>query len=136
MNEKEFCLWLHGYFELQNPDSISETQTKIIRDHLALVFNKVTPERHEPKNDYIKELMEKLKDKENTKPCTPLPYPFWPKPYPTIPKDNEGPWRKDPLDPLNPPFKITCNTDTEYNPTPVTISHATHERIKSEKPVC
>lgn len=47
MNANDFCYWLHGLFELTETNSLSKTQTQIIKDHLALVFNKVTPDRTE-----------------------------------------------------------------------------------------
>lgn len=44
MNQSEFTLWLHGYVEIcgVRPD---DRQWEIIKDHLALVFTKVTPDR-------------------------------------------------------------------------------------------
>lgn len=42
MKEEEFCRWLKGFFEIANPDFIDPTQTKIIKEHLDLVYNKVT----------------------------------------------------------------------------------------------
>ena len=44
MNEREFCYWLQGFFEISDSVGyINPTQTKIIQDHLNLEFNKVTP---------------------------------------------------------------------------------------------
>jgi hypothetical protein len=43
-----FAYWLQGYFEISkvsSDDSLNGTQVQIIRDHLDLVFNKVTPVR-------------------------------------------------------------------------------------------
>ena len=42
MNEKEFCYWLKSAFELSDIKSFNEEQTKLIKEHLDLVFNKVT----------------------------------------------------------------------------------------------
>lgn len=42
MTTESFCFWLQGYFELGG-DNLSPQQVQIIKDHLALVFNKVTP---------------------------------------------------------------------------------------------
>lgn len=42
MNSTEFCYWLQGFFELQNPVTLSPEQVLIIKEHLNLVFNKVT----------------------------------------------------------------------------------------------
>jgi len=47
MDPLNFCYWLQGYIELTketNP-TFNVEQTKIIVDHLKLVFNKVTPNR-------------------------------------------------------------------------------------------
>lgn len=45
MTAENFCYFLQGYLETSNPEFISAAQTQIIKDHLALVFNKVTPDR-------------------------------------------------------------------------------------------
>ena len=46
MNERDFAYWLQGFLELrESDDGLSERQVRIIRDHIELVFNKVTPER-------------------------------------------------------------------------------------------
>ena len=46
MNSVEFAYWLQGYFELRdNDEPLTAKQVQIIKDHLALVFNKVTPDR-------------------------------------------------------------------------------------------
>lgn len=43
MTERDFCYWLQGFIELSDAKSLSEDQIKMVKDHLALVFNKVTP---------------------------------------------------------------------------------------------
>ena len=43
-NERDFCYWLQGFFELTNNNELSEQQIQMIKNHLALVFNKVTPD--------------------------------------------------------------------------------------------
>lgn len=43
MSEREFCYWLQGYLELTPDAAPTPDQMKAIRDHLALVFRKVTP---------------------------------------------------------------------------------------------
>jgi len=47
-NERDFCYWLQGYFELTNTTRLTDNQTEIIKDHLNLVFDKKTPDRKEP----------------------------------------------------------------------------------------
>ncbi|WP_297500042.1 sigma 54-interacting transcriptional regulator [Ferrovum sp.] len=41
---EQFCYWLQGVFEVAGPASLNEDQVKIIREHLALVFDKQTPD--------------------------------------------------------------------------------------------
>lgn len=42
MNETNFCYWLQGYFELNKSEELTIEQVKVIKEHLALAFNKVT----------------------------------------------------------------------------------------------
>lgn len=58
MNSESFCYWLHGYFELSGVTKLDEAQVKMIKEHLALVFTKVTPELIEKK----KPLKDPIKD--------------------------------------------------------------------------
>jgi hypothetical protein len=44
MNPEQFCYWLQGRLELGEA-SLSDTEVQIIKDHLKLVFTKVTPGR-------------------------------------------------------------------------------------------
>lgn len=44
--EHEFCYWLKGYFELSDSNTLSPQQVQTIKDHLNLVFTKVTPDRN------------------------------------------------------------------------------------------
>lgn len=47
MNNKitaeQFAYWLNGFFELSEAKSLNENQVEIIKNHLNLVFDKVTP---------------------------------------------------------------------------------------------
>jgi len=53
MNAENFVYWLQGFLELREDDKpLSPKQVQIIKDHLALVFTKVTPDR---KDDPAKE---------------------------------------------------------------------------------
>lgn len=45
LTQEQFVYWLQGFFEIENPKTIDEYKTRIIKDHLDLVFNKVTPNR-------------------------------------------------------------------------------------------
>jgi hypothetical protein len=43
MTAEQFTYWLQGFIEINDPKTIGEKETQIIKDHLATVFNKVTP---------------------------------------------------------------------------------------------
>ena len=45
MTPEQFAYWLKGFYELNEPETINEKQTQIIKDHLDLLFGKVTPNR-------------------------------------------------------------------------------------------
>lgn len=56
MTPEQFCYWLQGFMEMTDRGreggpvmGIDHTQTMMIRDHLDLVFNKVTPDRKKEK---------------------------------------------------------------------------------------
>ncbi len=42
MNSVSFAYWLQGFFELTDSNTLTEEQVKVIREHLNLVFKKVT----------------------------------------------------------------------------------------------
>ena len=45
MNEREFCYWLRGFFEITGDDvipTLTTEQITTIKEHLDLVFDKVT----------------------------------------------------------------------------------------------
>lgn len=43
---QDFVYWLQGFVEIADSDTISEKQWLIIKDHLKLVFDKVTADRN------------------------------------------------------------------------------------------
>lgn len=43
MTPENFAYWLKGFIEISETKTLNEKQTQIIKDHLDLVFNKVTP---------------------------------------------------------------------------------------------
>ena len=45
MTTENFAYWLQGFMEISNTKELDERKTQIIKDHLALVFKKVTPDR-------------------------------------------------------------------------------------------
>lgn len=38
MTSRDFCFWLQGLFELHDPKRLDERQTRLIKQHLNLVF--------------------------------------------------------------------------------------------------
>lgn len=57
MTPEQFCYWLQGYFELGGHDGKTDMKgerVRIIKDHLDLVFKKVTPDR-KPEKKVISE---------------------------------------------------------------------------------
>ena len=44
MTTENFCYWLQGLMEIQNPETLNATQVQEIKNHLNLVFTKVTPQ--------------------------------------------------------------------------------------------
>lgn len=51
MTAEQFVYWLQGFMEVANPTQLTETQTRQIKDHLNLVFDKQTPTRTFPTTD-------------------------------------------------------------------------------------
>ena len=45
MTAEQFVYWLQGFMEVANPETISKSETQVIKDHLKLVFDKQTPDR-------------------------------------------------------------------------------------------
>lgn len=43
MTSEQFVFWLQGALEIMDPKSLNEQQIKVIKDHIALVLTKVTP---------------------------------------------------------------------------------------------
>jgi hypothetical protein len=54
MNYEQFAIWLHGFLEITNAETIDKQQTQIIKDHLALLFEKRTPDRSKNKEPEMK----------------------------------------------------------------------------------
>ncbi len=42
MTQDQFCYWLQGFFEMTKEEKLSKAQIKMIKEHLALVFEKKT----------------------------------------------------------------------------------------------
>lgn len=60
MTPEQFCYWLQGYFELGSGGraGMTDGQVETIKDHLNLVFTKVTPDRR-PKGEILNEEIRK-----------------------------------------------------------------------------
>lgn len=91
MNEKEFCYWLNGFFELSEVKTLNTKQVQIIKDHLALVFTKITPT---------------------------YPYPDWTFiPSPFVPPTYTNGDMLDETLPTSTDTKKICSTNTDEKPT-------------------
>ena len=44
MTPEQFTYWLQGFMEMAEPEKLSKKQLSMIKDHLALVFKKKTPD--------------------------------------------------------------------------------------------
>jgi hypothetical protein len=73
MNADQFVMWLHGYFEIENPGKLDEHQTRAIKEKLEGLFTKVTPNRNpyefgDPRNGgyYAKAVLDDSFDQYNT----------------------------------------------------------------------
>ena len=38
MTSRDFCFWLQGFYELNDPKTLDAEQTKLVKAHLNLVF--------------------------------------------------------------------------------------------------
>jgi hypothetical protein len=74
MTFETFAFWLHGYFEISGSNNLNDTQVQIIKDHLDLCFNKVTPDRNPMKDFTTEEIQEVIKKvrKDSTRYCQSL----------------------------------------------------------------
>lgn len=43
MSPENFCYWLQGYFEIGKEETLTKEQVEEIKNHLHLVFLKLTP---------------------------------------------------------------------------------------------
>lgn len=51
MKAENFCYWLQGMFELNNPRQLDPSQTELIRRHLAMVFkHDIDPKMGDPEH--------------------------------------------------------------------------------------
>jgi hypothetical protein len=52
MNERDFFYRLQGFFEISESKTLSEKQVQVIKDHMKLVAQKVTPDRSQTAGVY------------------------------------------------------------------------------------
>ena len=86
MDSLQFCYWLQGFSELNNGTPPNDMQWKAIRDHLGLVFNKVTPSYPGLGPDWQEKIIKDI----NKKPPIPNYPPIYYQPN-TLPLQS-GPW--------------------------------------------
>lgn len=106
MNYEQFAIWLHGFLEISSAETINKEQTQIIKDHLALLFEKKTPIRKEKKEEDTLEHFKKLAEEWEKRRPKDTEYPKYP-PYAPMPM---------PTYPGFDPYKITCSNDTGSPP--------------------
>jgi hypothetical protein len=79
MSPENFIYWLQGFYELTPEDKLTP-QMRIIKEHLALVFNKVTPDivPEKLKKETFDGLLEKIKTSPS---LSSFPPAQWPAPH-------------------------------------------------------
>lgn len=103
MTTEQFTYWLQGFMEVANPATLDATQTQIIKDHLALVFDKQTPDRAPGLFDPTIPVPPKQWPTPPLAPMPTTPYPMWQEPHRVI--CNTSPLN----DEENPMDKIYCS---------------------------
>jgi len=112
MNYEQFAIWLHGFLEISNAEEINKEQTQIIKDHLALLFDKKTPDRSKKKeeDDSLEQFNKSAEECKKNKPKDteyPKYPPYAPMPLPTWPGFN--------------PYKIRCSVSSTVSSDSVTL---------------
>jgi len=90
MTAEQFVYWLQGYMEINDPQTISKTETQIIKDHLKLVFDKETPDRqphYQEQVDRWKDASKRILQQEAEKITIPNPSPYTSPPQPVTSPD-------------------------------------------------
>jgi len=109
MTAETFMTWIKGFIELAEPTSLTTQQWNVIKEHLQLVFTKVTIETVDDDDDGVdpeawkefKKLIEEKKDSPNP----------WKNPDPYKP----APPYIAPITPFN-PGEVICGTDQSNMP--------------------
>ena len=68
MTSRDFCYWLQGYFEIEDPEEVNSKQLDMIQKHLSLVFkHEIDPsygdKEHQKELDEIHGEIDELKNK-------------------------------------------------------------------------
>ena len=115
MTPENFCYWLQGMFELTKSDTLSKQQITIIKNHLQLVFNKVTPDVELEESDEIsdfadslKEMMDDIEKQRDTQKIDTNPWVLPSRPYPVFPEPYDTGRDPDRHAPV-----ITCKVKSE-----------------------
>lgn len=119
MTPENFCYWLQGLFELTDSDTLSTQQIQIIKNHLQLVFTKVTPdiELEDVELDEADDLGSRLKkmmedfEKQDVK-VAPVDSDHWVypnNPYPVFPDEQSAGDDPDAYRPV-----ITCKVKSDH----------------------
>lgn len=117
MTPEQFAYWLQGFVELSDTSRFTEHQTQIIKDHLALVFTKVTPER-KSSEDMATEI-EKILEKRKLGSPSPVPYGPYVNPNPPYVGPNSPaipPW------PTFPTVICSAGSDSKYSASSTSVS--------------
>ncbi|QYW06583.1 hypothetical protein uav_052 [Pseudomonas phage UAVern] len=81
MTPEQFCYWLQGFVELNPNAMLTLTQWQIVKDHLAQVFKKETPDRRIPlpvSPRPTESVLDRLLDTPFKQPSWALPNTQWP----------------------------------------------------------
>ena len=103
MTQEQFIYWLQGFMEINNPEMLGVRETQIIKDHLALLFDKKTPVPDKTTLDRYAELLKKHNI--YTEPNRSIN-----QPQPIIRKQEMWEWDA----PKN-PYTVTCGNDNPFN---------------------
>lgn len=102
---ENFATWLHGFLEISKVEEINKEQTQMIKDHLALLFDKKNPIPINKKDSDIEDLKKRAEDLvDRVSEDTSYPKRLPSVPYPSLPL---------PVYPGFNPYKITCSADTD-----------------------
>lgn len=124
MSAENFVFWLNGFFELSGATTLSEQQVAVIKEHLQLVFTKVTTQTVPVAYPLVS-----TPKVEPHKPIQVVPYtpPYTPtQTMPSIPNEIKIPG-----------IEVTCNPEAKENETSTTIRQvATGNDCKFLKSYC